>query len=80
MSEKLKQIFREKNLYKGEALNQINQTVNLTRTVSLNFIYTCSLKHYRLRWFSATLASEGTWALEEYMTIWNLIFLMLFIL
>lgn len=26
--------------------------------------------------FQPTLASEGSWAQEDYMTIWNLIFLM----
>lgn len=49
MSEKLLQIVREKNSCKAEALNQTIQTVNLTKTVSLNSMYTCPLKSHHLR-------------------------------
>lgn len=49
MPEKLLQIAREKNLCKVEVLNQIIQTVNLTKTVSLNSMYTHPLKSHNLR-------------------------------
>lgn len=49
MSEKLLQIVRENYSCKAEALNQIIQTVNVTKTVSLKSTYTCPLKSHHLR-------------------------------